>query len=143
MVLGMPVICNGCGQNTTCVFAAQYRNDPHEAYICKTCYTKGLRCWVNPNGSLVVTKYQPNDFKPALLYWDEGNYVTGGDVKVNYPSTNQSRNPQKAIVGAMQQFYESTYLMEHDQLPGSVRTCRLRKKRFTVITNWVQKEYGC
>lgn len=98
MVFGMPVDCSGCGNGTTCLFAAQYRNGKgREAYICGECYKAGYRCWVNPDGSLVVAKEQPDGSRRAVLYWDEGFMTTEGKglaktpsgAVVTYPKTTQ------------------------------------------------------
>lgn len=90
MIFGMPVDCSGCGSATTCLFAAQYLNEPDHkpAYICKDCYEEGKRCWVLPSGELTVSKVQPDSGKPAVAFWDEGWYVTGG-VELTYPETSQ------------------------------------------------------
>jgi hypothetical protein len=92
MVFGMPVKCGGCGRSTTCLFAAQYENEPHDAaYICRECYAAGKRCWVLQSGELVVSGERPEQSRPAVLYWDEGGYATGeaGTLPRTYPRTVQ------------------------------------------------------
>jgi hypothetical protein len=88
--MAMPVNCAGCGIMTTCLSVAQYKNSNNRtAYICRDCYEVGQRCWVVANGDLVVQKKKPNHSRMAVLYWDEGDYVTGGGLDITYPSQDQ------------------------------------------------------
>lgn len=93
--MAMPVNCGGCGTHTTCLSVAQYLNaNNRSAYICRDCYEAGQKCWVLSNGDLVVMAKQPIFSRPAVLYWDEGNYVTGGGLDITYPSQDQ---PEQGI----------------------------------------------
>ena len=92
------VNCSSCNEFCGCISVAQYRNDPHEAHICKECYDSGFRCWVLQNTELVVLKECPENARQAVLYWDEGQYVTKDDPHlpkdnegsiVTYPSSKQ------------------------------------------------------
>lgn len=59
-MMGMMINCSGCNQKTTCLFAAQYTH-----------------------------KNQPLGSKKAVLYWDEGGYVTGMYEEILYPDRDQ------------------------------------------------------
>jgi hypothetical protein len=88
--MAMPVNCGGCGIMTSCISVAQYMNtNNRSAYICKDCYEAGQRCWVILNGDLVIQKKKPISSRMAVLYWDEGDYVTGGGLDITYPSQEQ------------------------------------------------------
>jgi hypothetical protein len=88
--MAMSSPCDGCGNITSYIFAAQYRNgDKAHAIICSGCWDEGKRCWFTSDGDLVVAKDQPDNSRAAALYWDEGGMVTGGDIAVTYPDTYQ------------------------------------------------------
>lgn len=81
----------GCGKTTSCIYAAQFRNGSEHLIICNECWTDGKRCFFGPNG-LVVSKEIPPFHKEAALYWDEGGFVTGGEMPVTYPSVEQPKD---------------------------------------------------
>lgn len=86
MALALP--CKGCGKTTSCIFAAQFCNGDEHVIVCIECWDAGKRCFMGPNG-LVVSHEMPPKYKEAALYWDEGGYVTGGNLPITYPSTKQ------------------------------------------------------
>lgn len=83
--MAMSKKCDGCGEITSYIFAAQYLNGEHEAIICKECYNDGHRCWLLLDGSLTVNIEQPEGGRRAAPYWDEGLFVTGGQEWPIYP----------------------------------------------------------
>lgn len=87
--MAMATPCGGCEKTTSWIFAAQFCNGENEhVIICNECWDAGKRCFLGPNG-LVVSNELPPSHKEAALYWDEGGFVTGGDLPITYPSVEQ------------------------------------------------------
>jgi hypothetical protein len=85
--MAMSLPCDGCGRITSCIVAAQYCHKDQCIIICSNCFNSGVRCWFSDD-RLTVGEEKPIGSKEAVLYWDEGSYVTGGGP-VTYPSRNQ------------------------------------------------------
>lgn len=86
--MAMATPCAGCSKVTSWICAAQYTHQDQHEIICFDCYENGVRCWFF-EGKLVVSKDQPKGSKKAVLYWDEGGYVTGGGGAFTYPDKDQ------------------------------------------------------
>lgn len=89
--MAMASPCDGCGEVTSYICAAQYCHNKQQKILCYDCYNeRQIRCWFDGT-DLMVNKEAPENWVPAVLYWDEGLRVTGFDenVRVTYPSTQQ------------------------------------------------------
>lgn len=84
--MAMASPCAGCKIVTSYIFAAQFSDKDQHLIICNDCWADGVRCYRGPD-KLIVGK--DLDYKEAVLYWDEGGFVTGGDRPVTYPSNDQ------------------------------------------------------
>jgi len=86
--------CAGCQTLVGYVFAAQYRVNGEGAdsdvVLCKVCWDRGVRMWIDDAGSHEVGVDCPSGFREAMLYYDEGGYVTGRDAsQFTYPDFDQ------------------------------------------------------
>jgi len=58
------------------------------------------------------------------------------------PAFDQAKMDLEAFGRKFQWVAEQIYLRHHRRLPGSLRTCRLRKKRRTVVMAWFEHYSG-
>ena len=95
--------CNGdCGHKVGCAFAAQYRAGTADVVLCETCWDKGFRMWVNDEGGYSVGVECPQGYHEAILFWDEGGYVTGrGRNDMTYPDVKQPPSNREELKNAV------------------------------------------
>jgi hypothetical protein len=82
--------CGHCKQVTSWICAAQFYNGEDEhIIICYDCWRAGKRCFIGPNGLVVNNKAPSDEYREAALFYDEGGFVTGGEIPMTYPDMNQ------------------------------------------------------
>jgi uncharacterized protein CbrC (UPF0167 family) len=84
--------CNGCDKEASYIVVAQFYNGPREhKIICIECWEDGFRCFYSQEDDwLTVSKTKPSEvYNEAKLYYDEGGFVTGGNIPIAYPDMNQ------------------------------------------------------
>lgn len=90
--------CSGdCGEIVGYAFVAQYKSNVEtkeygdDVVFCKKCWDRGWRMWVDGKGGYATGTACPEGYYEAVLFWDEGGYVTGRNTRrdVTYPSIKQ------------------------------------------------------
>ena len=80
--MAMSEPCGRCKKITSFICAAQFHGkNEDELIICYDCWNSGYRCFDGSDG-LIVALTCPEGYETAKLYYDEGAYVTQGEIPV-------------------------------------------------------------